>query len=112
MEQLARGAEAWRTGDWWTVVLAYLEALTIDPALKALWERVAVRIRQLKANGSEGMEAEAGALKLACLKAAKGEISTDWVLFYTEAVELLPADTIWYRQRKEAAQRARDFLTS
>ena len=109
---LARGAEAWRTGDWWTVVLSYLEALTIDPALKALWERVTIAIRQLKDSGDDGKATEPEALRLACLKAAEGEISVDWLLFYTEAIELLPVDINWHRQCNEAAHKARDLLTA
>lgn len=112
MEQLARGAEAWRTGDWWTVVLSYLKALTIDPALKALWERATIAIRQLKDSGDDGKATEPEALRLACLKAAEGEISVDWLLFYTEAIELLPVDINWHRQCNEAAHKARDLLTA
>ena len=105
MEQLVRGAIAWSKGDWMTVLLAYLEAITWEPALQDLWPRVQVAATRLEGE-RECEKNDIERLKGLINRVVVTELTDDGMAILGTVVSVLPVDGEMGRARATAIERA------
>ncbi len=86
-----RGAIAWSKGDWMTVLLAYLEAITWEPALQDLWPRVQVAATRLEGE-RECEKNDIERLKGLINRVAVTELTDDGMAVLGTVVSVLPVD--------------------
>ena len=106
MEAVVTGAIAWSEGDWMTVLLAYLEAITWEPALQDLWPRVQVAATRLEGE-RECDKNDIERLKGLINRVAVTELTNDGMAVLGTVVSVLPVDGEMEQARATVLERAK-----
>lgn len=111
IRQMVDGAVAWKTNDWWTVVLSYAEAMVQLSELEVLWPRIKHGLTMLRQQNMNAEAETAERLKQLLTKAAQPTFTDTRIALLLEAIPLLPVATQYAEPRFKALVRASELLS-
>ncbi len=112
MRHMVEGAAAWASKDWWTSVLAYLEALMQKPQLTGALGRINKAVQKLGPHARPPDPAIEERLRRVIQQWSQQQpLDAEALLLLSTLIRWLPVDPAWSDARRTALDRVQQILS-